>query len=91
MADGTVIQVEDINVHPQSGHILIRVKSVTTKGKSEWSGPIVGYGVDAHQFQKRFNSDIEQVKTYIKSQHLAYNGAHEALVAELGKLKGQTI
>jgi hypothetical protein len=91
MADGTKIIIEDVGVHPDSGHILIKVRTVTTKGTATWKGPIKGYGVDANLFRHHFGSDVEQVKAYIRAQHLAYTGAHTDLTGQLMKLKGQEI
>jgi hypothetical protein len=95
MADGTVIQVEDVQVNGQSGHITIKVKSVTTQTVNgtvqTHFGPVRSYGVDAAGFHAQFHGDIEQLKAWVKSQHTCYDGVHESLVEDLGKLKGQTI
>ena len=95
MADGTVIQIEDVHVNVQSGHITLKVKSVTTRtvnGTMQTHfGPVRSYGVDAAGFHSRFKGDIEQLKAWVKSQHTCYDGAHESLVESLGKLKGQTL
>jgi hypothetical protein len=95
MADGTVIQVEDVQVNGKNGYITIKVKNVTTKtvngSVQTHFGPERTYGTDAAEFQARFKGDIEQLKAYLKSQHTCYQGVHETLVEALGKLKGQTI
>ena len=91
MSDGTQILIEDVNVHIHSGHISIKVKSVTTQGQQSWEGASRTYGVDAAAFQSRFGGDLEHLKAWIKSQHKAYNGAHPDLVAALHKLKGQVL
>ncbi len=95
MSDGTVIQIEDVHVNGQSGHITLKVKSVTTQtvnGNVQMhSGPVRAYGVDAAGFQTRFQNDIEQLKAWVKSQHSCYDGVHESLVEALGRLKGTTI
>lgn len=95
MDDGSVIQIEDVKVHPDTGHITIRVKTVTTKTVNgtvqNWSGPVRGYGCDAAAFQSQFSGQIANLTASIKSQHLAYMGVHESLVEDLGKLKGTTI
>jgi hypothetical protein len=91
MADGTQIIVDDVRVDQASGHISIRVHSVTTNGEKTWNGPVRGYGMDAAQFKHQFNHDIERVKQWVVSQHVGFHGAHESVVAELGKLTGQVI
>lgn len=91
MEDGTTIIVEDSSIHPGSGHISIRVHSVTTEGNKTTNGPSRIYGVDATMFKNRFNGDIEQVKAWIKSEHIGYQGAHESLVKEVNALKGQAL
>lgn len=91
MADGVQIIVDDVRVDQASGHISIAVHSETTEGVKKWSGPQRRYGLDAAQFKHQFNNDIEQVKSYIVSNHLGYHGAHQSLVEELGKLKGTVI
>lgn len=95
MSEETVIKIEDVGVHPASGHILVRVKSITTRlvnGNTEiFSGPVRGYGVDAAGFQSRFGGKIENLIAWVKSEHIGYQGAHEKLVEELGKLRGKTI
>lgn len=83
--------VEGVHVHAASGHITVRVKTVTTDGQSTRTGPVRGYGVDAVGFVKRFNSDKTQLLNWIKSQHQAYDGADVTLATELMKLKGQAI
>lgn len=91
MADGTQIIVDDVRVDQVSGHISIRVHSVTTDGDKTWSGPVRAYGLDAAMFKSQFNNNIEQVKSWVCSSHLGYHGAHQSLVEELGKLTGQVI
>ena len=91
MADGTVIKVQDVNVHPASGHISVKVKSVTTQGTQTWEGPQRTYGVDAAAFQTRFQGDVEQLKAWIKSQHSCYHGVHNDLVKTLAGMKGQEL
>ena len=91
MVDGTQIIVDDVRVDQVSGHILIRVHSVTTQGELTWNGPVRGYGLDASMFKHQFNNNIEQVKSWVCSSHLGYHGAHQSLVEKLGKLKGQII
>ena len=91
MADGTVLKIEDVQVHSHSGHISIKVKSVTTRGQQSWDGPVRTYGVDAAAFQTRFQGDLEQLKAWIKSQHTGHHGVHNDLVAALQKLKGETL
>jgi hypothetical protein len=95
MADGTVIQVEDVQVNGQSGHITLKVKSVTTRTVNgtvqTHFGPTRSYGVDAASFHARFQGSVEQLKAWVRSQHTCYAGVHATLVEELGKLKGQTI
>lgn len=91
MADGTKIIVDSVTVNPNTGHIFIRVHTVTTEGNATWNGPVRGHGLDAAMFKHRFNSDIEQVKSWMVSEHLGLHGAHQTLVAELHKLKGTVI
>ena len=91
MADGTEIQVEDIAVHPASGHISIKVKTVTTQGTASWAGPSRTYGCDAAAFQTRFKGDVNQLKAWVKSQHSCYQGVHADLVKALNDLKGKAI
>lgn len=91
MAATTQIKIIDYGQDQKTGHISIRVKSQTVDGNSSWEGPEMVYGVDAVSFVKRFNSDIEQVKTWIAGQHKVYIGASKSLAEELEKLKGQVI
>lgn len=98
MSDGTVIQIDDkrgVQVHPESGLITVWVKTITTKtvngNVQSWSGPVRGYGCDALAFQGQFQGKIDNLLAWIKSKHLAYDGAHETLIEELGKLRGKTI
>jgi hypothetical protein len=91
MPDGTIIEIIDSGIHPESGHISIRVRSVTTKGTASWSGPVRTYGCDAAMFKHRFNGDIEQMKAWIKSEHIGYDGAHADLVDAVTKMKGTTL
>lgn len=91
MADEKYIEVEGVHVHPETGYITIRVKTVTKQGQTTWNGPVRGYGMDGASFIHRFNGDMEQVKNWIKSQHMPYHGAHVDLVAALHKLKGSKI
>lgn len=91
MADGTHMVIEGVHVHPDTGYITIRVKTVTTQGAATWNGPIRGYGMDAAAFQRRFNGDMEQVKDWLKSEHAPYHGTHVQLVAALHRLKGTKI
>ena len=85
------IVVTNAHVHPNSGHLNIEVQSVTKRGNVTFKGPKVTYGCDAHMFQRMFNSDIGQLKNWIKSQHLAYHGAHQDLMEAVGKLKDTEI
>ena len=91
MADGTTIIVDDVRVNQDTGHILIRVHSVTTTHGETVNGPVRGYGLDAAQFQHQFNNDIDRVASWVAGQHMGYHGAHQSLVAELGKLRGKVI
>lgn len=91
MADGTVIKIEDIGVHPHSGHINIRVKSITTQGNQSWEGPQRSYGCDAAAFQSRFGGDVDHLLAWVKSQHSCYQGVHTDLVAKLHALKGKEL
>lgn len=88
--DSSII-IEDVNVHPHSGHISLKVKTVTSHEGNSWHGPVRTYGVDAALFHGRFGGDVQQVVAWVKSQHTAYNGAHTDLVAALELLKGQTL
>ncbi len=91
MADGVQIVVDDFRVDQVTGHVTIRVHSVTTQGSETWNGPVRGYGFDAAMFKNRFSNDIDQVKSWIVSSHLGYHGAQQSLVRELGKLAGTVI
>ena len=91
MATTTSIVVDDVRVDQVSGHITVRVHSVTTDGVDTWIGPTRGYGLDASQFISQFNSDISQVTAWIASQHTSYNGANLSLVESLGALTGSVI
>jgi hypothetical protein len=91
MADGTQIIVDGVSVHPDSGMMSIRVKAVTTVGSQKWYGPVKTYGIDANMYKLRFNRSIDQVLSFIASEHQGHNGAHLELVEELGKLKGRVI
>jgi len=85
------IVIEDVNVHPHSGHISLKVKTVTTHEGNSWEGPQRTYGLDAGVFHGRFHGDVNQVVAWVKSQHTAYAGVHNDLVAQLEKLKGKTL
>lgn len=87
----TTIICRRVHVTPTTGHITIRVQSKTKHETSTWMGHAKDYGVDVETFRGRFNSDIEQLKTYIVSQHRAMIGVHTQLVEELTKLEGQEI
>src|ERR1700733_9071285 len=98
MSDGTVIKIDEkrgVQVHPESGLITLGVKTVTTKtvegNVHTWNGPVRGYGVDGPTFHTRFQGKVENVLAWVKSQHTAYDGAHETLVEALSKLKGKVI
>jgi hypothetical protein len=91
MADGKKIMVTDSHIHADTGHVNITVQTVTTEGNKSWNGPKRTYGMDALMFRSRFGSDIENVKKWIKQQHLAYDGAHQDLMDAVGKLKGTEI
>ena len=91
MADGTVIMVEGVNVHPESGHMSVRVRSITTMGTQTWKGPVKTYGVDANQFAHRFNRSVDQLMSWIASEHQGYNGANQELLAALEAKKGTVI
>lgn len=91
MADNKKIIVTDSHVHAESGYVSITVQTVTTQGNQTWNGAKRTYGMDALMFKSRFGSDIENVKTWIKSQHLAYDGAHQELMDAVGRLKGTEI
>ncbi len=83
--------IEDVQVHQQSGHISLKVKSVTSHQNNTWTGATRTYGVDAALFHGRFQGDVNQVVAWVKSQHTAYAGVHNDLVAQLEKLKGKEI
>jgi hypothetical protein len=83
--------IKDVNVHQATGHIKVRMYAKTTLGNNSWDGPERDYGVDAASFRNRFNSDVEQLKLWLISEHKAFTGAHTDLVESLGKLKGQVI
>jgi len=85
------IIIEDVHVHQQSGHISLKVKSVTTHEQNSWTGATRTYGLDAGVFHGRFHGDVNQVVAWVKSQHTAYAGVHNDLVAQLEKLKGKTL
>ena len=85
------VMVTNSHVHAETGHMNIEVQTVTTQGNVTFKGPKVTYGCDAHMFQKMFNSDVNQLKTWIKSQHLAYHGAHQELMDAVGNLKDTEI
>lgn len=85
------IIVESVHVHPDTGHITVRVKTVTTDGSAAWTGPVRGYGCDAATFNARFNGDKQQLLNWIAQEHKGFHGAHVGLVEELTKLKGQKI
>lgn len=87
----TEVIIKDVNVHPQTGHITVRVFTKTTDGGASWTGPEKDYGVDANHFAGHLNGDVEQLKKWILNQHQAYTGVHMGLVGELAKLKGQVI
>lgn len=87
----TTIICRRVHVTPATGHITIRVQSKTTHESATWLGHAKDYGVDVELFRGRFNSSIEQLKTYIASQHRAMIGVHTGLVEELTKLEGQEI
>ena len=91
MPDGTQIVVQGAQVNSKTGHHTIFVKAVTTEGNVTFEGPQVGYGVDPQMFKHRFNRDINQVLSWVASEHLAYNGANQELVSALGALKGRVI
>ena len=91
MPDGKKIIVTDSHVNAESGHVNITVQTVTTQGNQSFNGPKKTYGCDANMYRSRFGSDIENVKKWIKSQHLAYDGAHQDLMDAVGKLKGTEI
>lgn len=85
------IVITNSYMHEGTGHLNIEVQTVTTQGNQTWNGPKVAYGCDAQMFRLRFNSDVEQLKAWIRSEHLAYNGAHQELKDAVGSLKGTEI
>lgn len=91
MPSSTEIIVEGTHVHPATGHITIRVKTVTKDGNQIQTGPVRGYGVDAVAFRSRFNSDLNQFLDWVRSEHRGNEGAHGELVDKLTKLAGQKI
>ena len=91
MADGTVIMVVGVNAHPESGHISVQVQSTTTQGSNSWKGPVKTYGVDANMFKLRFNQSIDQLMSWIASEHLGFHGSNQELLAALDAKKGTVI
>lgn len=87
----TKIIIHDYQVHPNTGHVTVLVKSHTADGKAEWDGPLMAYGADAVTFRHRFNSDPAQFENWVASEHRANMGAQPGLIDALLKRKGQVI
>jgi hypothetical protein len=85
------IFVRRVHVHPDTGHITIRLQSETSHESAAWTGPVKDWGVDAETFHHRFGADKQHLIDYMVGEHKAFMGRHDGLTDELSKLEGTQI